>query len=271
MSFVLLDGPMGTELARRGLALPEGCWSAAALESEAGIAAVREVHASYVAAGARIARANTFRTQPRFYPETYRELCVRAVALAREAGAEKVLGSMAPIEDCYRPDLAPADAEARRLHRAMASALVDAGVDGIVCETFPSAREVRIAVEEAARTGLPVWAALTAGPDGSLMTPEAIEAAARDAVAAGAAAVLVCCTAADRTLPYVERLGRVGVAFGAYANAGEIGAGLGWGAPEAAAARRYVELARTWVEAGATIVGACCGTGPEHVRRLANG
>src|SRR5690606_31996784 len=100
------------------------------------------------------------------------------------------------------------------------------------------------------------------GPDGALMAPEAMERAARDCVAAGASAVLVNCTAADRTLPYVERLARVGVPFGAYANAGV-------DCRARPTPEEYAAIARTWSAAGASIVGACCGCGPEHVAALA--
>lgn len=264
---ILLDGPMGTELAARGVPTPPPGWSAYALETRPEV--VRAVHAEYVRAGAELHRANTFRTQPRVFPDRFVELARVAVSLAREAGAVRVAGSLSPVEDCYRPDLAPSAAEARRTHRAVAEALRDAGVDLIVCETFPHAGEALVAVEEAARTGLEAWVALTAGPDATLMTPEALEHAARDAARAGAVAVLVNCTAAARTLPYVERLSRVGVPFGAYANAGAEGEGLGWGADPASAADAYAELASRWIDAGASIVGGCCGTGPTHVAELA--
>src|SRR5262249_12386585 len=136
----------------------------------------------------------------------------------------------------------------------------------LVCETFPHAGEARVAVEEAVKTGLETWAALTAGPDGTLMTPSAMEKAARDCVLAGAGAVLGCCTGARLTVPYVERLAGLGVPFGAYAKAGEARDGLGWG--QASVAERYLAIARSWVDAGATIIGACCGTGPAHIEAL---
>lgn len=234
-----------------------------------------EVHRSYAAAGARFHRGNTFRAQPRITPD-YRALARRAcelaragVALAGVAGPQRFVGSMAPIEDCYRPDLSPPEKEARREHRQIAEALAEAGFDMIVCEAFPHAGEAVIAVEEAAETGLDVWVSFTAGPDASLMTPEAMAVAAHDCVVAGATAVLVNCTAATKTLPYVEALATAGVDFGAYANAGEESEGLGWGAPPEEAAARYAALAATWARAGATILGGCCGTGPAHVAALA--
>ena len=262
---IVLDGPLGTELARRGVATPEPAWSAVALETAPDV--VRVIHADYERAGAAVHRTNTFRTQPRIYPDRYEALVATAVRLAREGARGRIAGSLAPVFDCYRPDLAPPAEEARRAHGAVARALAAAGVDLLVCETFPHAGEAAAAVEAAAATGLPGWAALTAGPDGDLMTPEAMEAAARGCVAAGAAAVLVSCTGAGVTRRYVDRLARVGVPFGAYANAGRAEEGLGWG--RAGAPDRYRALAEGWVASGASIVGGCCGTGPDHVARLA--
>lgn len=252
---ILLDGPMGTELARRGVATPAPGWSACALETRPEV--VEAIHRDYAVAD--VHRANTFRTQRRIFPETYELLAARAIALARTAG-KRVAGSLAPVMDCYRPDLSPSADVARAEHAANVATL--RGCDLVLCETFPNPAEARVAVEAAVETGLPVWIALTAGPDGSLMTPEAMERAARDCVAAGASAVLVNCVAADRTLPYVKRLASAGVPFGAYANAG-----VDWNAapsPEA-----YAEIARSWIDVGATIVGACCGCGPAHVTALA--
>ena len=265
---ILLDGAMGTELDARGVPTPEPGWSAHALASAP--ATVRALHADYAHAGAAVLRTNTFRTQPRIFPERWRELVTTAVALAREAvrsGKARIAGSIAPVFDCYRPDLSPPPSEARPAHAALARALEDEGADLLVCETFPHPGEAALAVEEAARTGLETWVALTAGPDGSLMTPEAMERAARDCVSAGARAVLVCCTGAAITLPYVDRLSRIGVPFGAYANAGDRSEALGWGAP--GAAERYAALARLWQSAGASIIGSCCGTSAAHTRALA--
>ena len=255
---VLLDGPMGTELGARGVPLPSPAWSAEALRTHPKV--VGAIHQEYADAGAKVHRTNTFRTQPRIYGQAYRALVHTAVKLAKRAGG-RIAGSMAPVEDCYRPDLSPPEPVARACHRAMATALADEGCDLLVCETFPHAVEARIAVEEAVATGTETWAALTAGPDASLMTPSAMRAAARGCVDAGAHAVLVACTDAESTLAYVEQLADLGVAFGAYANAGM--------PAEAMSPERYVELARAWKAAGATILGACCGTGPAHVRALA--
>lgn len=276
---LILDGPMGTELGRRGVETPSPGWSAYAIESHPEV--IVEIHESYARAGAKAHRGNTFRTQPKVFPQRYAQLARRAYELLRASVATEVraagaarattlLGCLAPVEDCYRPYLSPAAATARASHRKVAAALKEAGFDGIVCETFPHAGEAVIAVEEAARTGLPTWVSLTAGPDGTLMSPEAMERAARDCVSAGAEAVLVCCTPATKTLPYVERVARAAAVIGAYANAGDPSAGLGWDAEPTRAAAAYADLAAEWIASGASIVGGCCGTGPAHIAELSS-
>src|SRR6185436_19015238 len=109
----------------------------------------------------------------------------RAVAIARAAvpAGHRVAGSLAPLEDCYRPDRSPADP--RPEHREMARALAAAGVDLILCETFPHVGEALVAVEEAVATGIPTWIALTAGPGADLLSPGEVARGAREAVARG--------------------------------------------------------------------------------------
>jgi S-methylmethionine-dependent homocysteine/selenocysteine methylase len=278
----LLDGAVGTELGARGVETPAPLWSAAAVERAPEVLA--SIHRDYAAAGATVHTAATFRTTRRAAGERWRELAVRAVAIARAAvpPGHRVAGSIAPLEDCYRPDLSPP--APRPEHRALAEALAEAGVDLLLCETFAHPGEALVAVEEAVRTGLPTWASFTAGPSAELLTPEELTEAARRAVGAGAQAVLVNCVPASRTAELVARLAHLGVPVGAYANAGAPAEGMGWvdappgalgdgdmparAAERSAAASAYAERARTWLAAGATIVGGCCGTSPAHVAAL---
>ena len=97
MKALLLDGPMGTELGRKGHLLPEGLWSAHALLDAPD--AVLQVHREYARAGAQVHTANTFRTKRRSMGDAWREAMQIAVGLARE-GAEvgqRVTGSVAPF------------------------------------------------------------------------------------------------------------------------------------------------------------------------------
>ena len=106
---VLLDGAMGTELERRGVATPLPLWSAAALESHP--EAVRAIHTEYAASGAEVLKTCTFRTTPRTFakagrsPREAETATRRTVGLARQAAANAgkpvaVAGTLAPLEDC---------------------------------------------------------------------------------------------------------------------------------------------------------------------------
>lgn len=269
MKLTLLDGPLGTELDRRGVDTGLPLWSARALLVAPEV--VSAIHRDYAAAGATVHTANTFRTRRRTVGDSWEELTRLAVRLARGAvpAGHRVAGSLAPLEDCYRPDLSPADP--RPEHAETARVLADAGCDLILCETFPHVGEALVAVEEAVATGLPTWASFTAGPAADLLEPRQIGPAAREAVRRGAEAVLVNCIPAARTLEFLRPLVGAGVPFGAYANAGSPDERIGWLSPEESdeAAERYAELARAWVAEGATLVGACCGTGPKHIAALA--
>lgn len=266
---ILLDGPVGTELARRGVPTPLPLWSAGAIRGAPAVLAA--IHRDYAAAGATVHTANTFLTSPSALPMDARALTHAAVAIARGAvpSNHRVAGSIAPVRDCYRPDLSPPAAEADRAHRAMAELLAEAGVDLIVCETFPHPDEAVIAVRAAVATGLPTWLALTAGPFGDLLDDAALLAGAAAAVDAGATAVLVNCVRPARITRLIPALAGLGVPTGGYGNVGRPCATHGWITDGDGDPAPYAEQARGWIASGATIVGGCCGTTPAHIAALA--
>jgi S-methylmethionine-dependent homocysteine/selenocysteine methylase len=250
----VLDGPIGTELERRGIATPAPGWSAYAIENAPEILAA--IHKDYAAAGATVHTANTFRTKRRQFPETWERLAREAVAIAKTSVPKehRVAASIAPLEDCWRPDLSPPQGVARKEHREVARVLADAGADILLCETFPHRGEAVIAVEEAVRTGKETWVALTAGPEGTLMTAREMNEAARACIDAGASVILVNCSPPERTLAFLDALDAP--TKGAYANAGST------------SVDEYVQHAMAWIAHGASVVGSCCGTGPGHILEI---
>jgi S-methylmethionine-dependent homocysteine/selenocysteine methylase len=249
---------MGSELTARGIDTSGRSWSARALVNAPDV--VRAIHRDHVRIGAQVLRTNTFRTRDADVGHRWVELARLAVSLAREAARAgvRVAGSVGPVGDCYRPDATPDADAARAAHEALADTLAAAGVDLFVCETFPTPQEAALATRVCARFGLPVWTSLTAGPDGELLTPGALADGARAAHDAGASVVLVNCVAAERTEPYVDALARLGVPFGMYAN------GAAWNAPRISP-EAYGELVARCIGRGASVVGACCGTGLAHL------
>jgi len=175
------------------------------------------------------------------------------------------MGSIAPIADCYRPDLSPPNPGPQ--HRELAEVLSQAGVDLILCETFPHIEEGLSAAEAALTTGTETWLSFTAGPDDNLLSSQAIAQGAAAAAALGVSAVLVNCVPVSSASRYLDAISGHGIPFGIYANAGSTDQGIGW-CTDRDGPKRYAEFAQGWVERGATLIGSCCGTGPEHIRAL---
>ena len=184
MKITLLDGPMGTQLIEQGHECSSPAWSAEALVKAP--EAILSIHEAYASAGATIHTSNTFRTRPADMGTEWMAMARRAVELARAAAHpdHRVAGSIAPLADCYRPDLSPPDPGPR--HAQLAEVLAHSGVDILLCETFPHVPEALSAVEAAVDTGIETWLSLTAGPAGTLLDPDSIRAGAEQAIQRGA-------------------------------------------------------------------------------------
>ncbi len=276
---LLLDAAMGTELQRRDAKTTLPLWSARALIDDPEL--VWTIHCDEVAAGADILTANTFRTHARTLARAglearSGELTALAVRLAHQAAATPgrevfVAGSLSPLEDCYRPDLAP-DAEAlEREHVAQARFLADAGVDVILAETHNSIREAASAVRAAKMTGVPVIVSLVTDGQHRLLSGEAVEDAARALGALEPDGIGVNCVPAAKVAVSLARLAAAaaaGTRFCAYGNLGLPADGPGWSFTEELAPDDYAARASDWIGLGARIVGGCCGTTPAHTRSL---
>ncbi len=272
---VVLDGPVGTELARRGVPTPLPLWSAAAIEANP--EELGRIHADYAAAGATVHTANTFRTDPWTLErlglgERWRELTRAAVRVAREAvpSGHAVAGSIAPLEDCYRPDLSPAPPTCRREHARFADELAAAGVDLLLCETFPHPGEALEAARAALATGLPVWLSLTQGPSADLLGDDELLATLERAAGLGVEVVLVNCNPVPTIAPLLVEVARLAVPFGAYGNVGRPDDEIGWRCEGDAVPAPYAAAVSEWLSLGASVVGGCCGTTPAHTAEIAS-
>jgi len=274
---VILDGATGTELTRRGATTTLPLWSAAALESHPEV--VEEVHRDYVSAGADLVVANTFRTNVR----TLRaaglharggELNRVAIELARRATTESdltvwVAASIAPVEDCYRPDLVPDEATLGDQHREMVAWLVDARADLLWIETMNTTREARAAAAAAHEAGLPFALSFVVGEDGALLSGEAFEPAVAAVEAFEPLAIGLNCIPPDGMSMHLPRLRRATQRpLAAYAHIGNPEPIIGWSFSRDMPPAEYASHAIKWVEQGARIVGGCCGTTPAHIRAL---
>ena len=291
MNLVLLDGGMGRELQRRGAPFRQPEWSALAL-SEAP-EQVEAVHRAYIEAGAQVITSNSYAVVPfhigeaRFTAEG-EALAARAGQLARQAVVAsgqpvRVAGSLPPLFGSYRPDLfepARVDEVLQPLIRGLAP-----HVDLWLAETQSSLAEVRAIAARLPGDGKPLWLSFTLKDEDVDETPrlrsgEPVAEAAQLTVELGAGALLFNCSqpevmaAALDTARTTFAAAGVEIPFGAYANAFPP-------QPEEATANDgldplrpdldppgYLSFAQDWQARGASLIGGCCGIGPEHIAVL---
>ncbi len=275
---LLLDGATGTELERRGFSLASPLWSAAVLEERPEL--LSRIHRDYVAAGAEIITANTFRTHRRNLAaagieDRAEELTRQAVRLARAATQESsrpvwIAGSQSPLEDCYSPDRTPREKLLKAGHRLMSDCLADVGVDLILVETQMTIREAEIAASAATETGLPVIVSFVIDRSGKLLSGESLTDAVRRVSRFGLAGIGVNClpVSAVREALCSLKSASSGTPVGVYANTGWMDAEGNWSDTEATDPQYYARQAQDWIAMGARFVGGCCGTTPEHIRQL---
>ncbi|BCX05246.1 MAG: homocysteine S-methyltransferase [Candidatus Roseilinea sp.] len=290
---------MGTELTRRGVDTTLPLWSAIALDAAPEV--VAQIHRDYLDAGAHVITTNTFRTNVRALAKAgiahrARELTFRAVELARQAVAQwrqgdkgtggqgerllvswspglpvRVAGSIAPVEDCYSPELVPSDAELAEEHAILARNLADAGVDLILVETQNTVREAVAAARAARATGKPLWVSFTLDDGNRLLSGESLPDAVRAVLPFAPEAILVNCIPVKQVASALTLLRQAApshIAIGAYGNVGHVDEIVGWTLTNAVSPEAYAEAAREWRDLGATIIGGCCGTTPEHIAAL---
>ena len=275
---IFLDGGMGTLLQAKGLQpgeTPED-WNVEHPDE------IRAIHGAYAAAGAEVLYANTFGANPLKYRGRFDlgQVIRAGLANARAAsgGKAKVALDIGPTGRLLEPagDLGFDDAVAafaETIRTALASSgqpsASDIRPDLIVIETMGDLRELKAAVIAAKENcSLPVYATVTVGEDGKLLTGGSVECVATLLESLGVEAYgLNCGLGPDKMLANVERLARVSTRpIIAKPNAGlpkvVDGRTVFTVGPEAFAA----EVAKL-VAAGASIVGGCCGTTPAHVSR----
>jgi methionine synthase / methylenetetrahydrofolate reductase (NADH) len=273
-SLLVFDGAMGSLLYERGVFVTQNFEQLNVTRPDV----VTKIHEDYVAAGAQVIETNTFgancfRLDRHGLGDQVRPYNVAGARLARQAAGEDVWvgGSMGPS------GLVPGVATQAELDLAaatfaeQAAALVEGGADLLVLETFRHLEEIRIALEAARRAapGTPIIASMAFDPtetvaDGS--TPEHVATTLRDW---GADAIGVNCGDGPQlALAIAERMRGAGLPFCVQPNAGlprtVDGRLLYMATPE------YFDVfARRTIQIGATMIGGCCGTTPEHVRWMA--
>ena len=294
---VIIDGGTGSQLQAEGVPMDDVAWSARANLDQPEV--VQRVHEAYIRAGAEVIIANTFAAnraamEPAGLGSRVAEANRKALGAAlraRDAAATRpvvVAGSMSSFcpaamdgADARRPVGRPASEDPRfpglADYREQAQVLAAAGADLIVLEMIEAQAYGGAAVQAAAETGLPVWLGISAARrvDGTLETFAALGGgdsfeALLNALADPALAAVTVMHSDPEVIP--DAIGAIRQHFagpiGAYAENGY------WDPPDwvfnGLTPAEYLHHAIAWADRGAQLIGGCCGTGPDHIRVLAD-
>ncbi|QWV94051.1 bifunctional homocysteine S-methyltransferase/methylenetetrahydrofolate reductase [Geomonas oryzisoli] len=264
------DGAIGTMLYAKGVA-PEANFEHLNLVRPE---LVLELHREYLAAGAQVIETNTFgancaKLSAIGLGGKVAEINRKGAQLARRAADGQdvfVAGSIGPLGR-GKSELSPE--QVADCFRVQSAALAEGGVDLLILETFSELDELLTALAAAKEIGLPVVANLAFGEGGRLPGGASAEGAARALAAAGADVVGANCGAGPlELLATVKRIAAAcSLPLAAYPNSGF---------PEYIDGRYiyrttpeyFADRAEELVAAGASLVGGCCGTTPEHIRAM---
>ena len=201
---LVCDGAIGTELRKRIPAYLQ-CIDACNISTEHA-EKVTAVHRAYADAGADVIQTNTYQANREALAvhglaEQVKEINTTGVILAREAVPETIYiaGSVGPVSFQSLDPPAPSTKTIRRLFKEQMDALVDAGVDLLVLETFVSPKQAEIATKQALTYGVPVIVEISGVSGGTVGAGLDVRVFAQELEQLGAHAVGINCRGAPRS------------------------------------------------------------------------
>ena len=270
---------MGSELINYGLSLPLDIWSAESNISNPEL--VYKIHQENINSGASYITTNTFRTTLRAYKKTglskedsklkSKESLNAAVKIAKDAAGNraKVLGSIAPLEDCYKPKLFPGKNVAIKEFKDIGKELARGDVDIIIMETMNSIIEIESCLLALKNIKKPIWVGLNLLNSSSLQSGESIKSAIEKIKMFDVDCLLLNCNSINRTVSALKYLSTEwNKKWGIYPN-------LGIGEPsptgeinKLSSDKEFLETAKSAVSLGSSILGGCCGSNSRHIKLL---
>ena len=276
-TITVFDGAMGTMLYSKGVFINQ-CYDELALRAPD---LVRDIHTQYVNAGAEVLETNSFganRLKLAQYglQASVHELNRAAARVAREAAGDRALvaGAVGPLGVRLEPYGPTSKDEACAIFREQMEGLVEGGVDLFILETFADLEEIEQAIRAARSVAhdKPVIAQMTIGAD--CLTPYGAspEIVVRDLDAWGADVIGLNCSVGPQTiLECIEKMAPLTRRkLSAQPNAG-MPRDVGGRSMYMASPEYMATYARHLVQAGAKIVGGCCGTTPDHIHAMVEG
>lgn len=282
---VLLDGANGSQLIEVGGQRPEAeahLWGLTAILDAPD--AVRALHRRYVEVGCDVISTNTWslptalregglKAWDSSRPIHWMDVARSGVRLAREAAEQAGRGDEVAIAFSINGEVDTPDGQ--ETIRLLARAFETEPPDLILVETMSLVRSsTYAAIEALLATGLPVWLGFRrcrhgvcgvygehwGGPEG-----DAFGRAARHLEEIGVGALAINCVPPDHVTGMISWLRDfTDLPLGVYPNLGYLSS-AGWRYESSLRGAEYAELALSWREEGAQIIGGCCGVGPEHL------
>jgi methionine synthase I (cobalamin-dependent) len=269
---VLCDGAMGTVLCDRGISI-DRCLEELNLSRPEMVAAV---HSEYLRAGAEIVETNTFganaiRLERFGLREKVREINLAGVRIACDCAAQ-MTGSEVLVAGAVGPlGVRIGVEEACDVFAEQIGGLADGGVDLLLVETMMSLAEARAAIRAAREIvpGLRLVVMMTVDAAGNCLDGATPEMAAEQLTDLGADAVgCNCSDGPESVLRAIERMRAVThLPLAAMPNAG-LPRNVGGRNVYAVSPEEMAEFAGRAIGAGASLIGGCCGTSPEHTRAM---
>ncbi len=272
---ILFDGGLGTELYNRGVFINR-CFESLNLSDQQ---IIKNVHEDYKKAGADVIETNTYGANRfklklhQLHDKVY-EINYEGAKIAREVAGDDILvaGSVGPLGIMIEP-LGPTSVdEAVEYFSEQIQPLIDGGVDLLIFETFIYPAELNAAIKAAKNLcDLPVIAQMTIDDDADALTGASPEIMVKELVDTGADVIGINCTVGPQVmLNWLEQVRKItDKPISIMPNAGKPrnidGRNIYLTSPE------YLgEYAKHFIQAGASVVGGCCGTGPDHIKRMRN-
>lgn len=275
-----MDGGTGTEILRRGIKTTLPLWSAGVFLTNPEI--IKQIHEDYIKAGAEIIITNTFRTTKRTFAKVgmakkAKEMTVLACKSARDAIKKVkpshevyIAGSIAPLEDCYTPKLTPDDGKIKEEHLEHAKNLKEGGVDFLLVETMITIKEAVFALEAAKKVSLPIAISFCCNDKFELLGGEKLKKTVNAVSKFDPLFLSINCTSGSSTRKIMKKLRTfTDLPLGAYANGdGVPDDDQGWKFTGNITPEKYLSFAKDWINDGVQIIGGCCGTNPEFIKKI---
>ncbi len=271
--FHVFDGAIGTRLYEKGVYVNRNYDEINLTAPEL----VLEIHQEYVRAGAEIIETNTYgatrhKLQLFGLENKLREINIAAARIARKAASDKVFvaGAIGPLGLRIEPYGPTSYDEAKEMFREQAEALLEAGVDLFVIETFSDLSEIQQAIKAVRELcDLPIVAQMTIQTDGKTLFGADAKLIARKLEEFGADVIgLNCGVGPTHILSAIEQMRQV--------TEKKLSAQPNAGLPRDIQGRQFYmcspeymsKFAKRFIKAGASFIGGCCGTTPKHIKMI---